>query len=133
MDQAEIETKLKELEERLHRLENPQKQNSVQNNLSSSNLDSFTQKIASKIDDITTGNLVLISLKITPNRSMSDIKKNIVSWGWAKDSFFEKGHFQDLVKKGLVHGTQNDKNSIFSLTGKGEILADKLIQKYELV
>ena len=97
----------------------------------SNELTVFPKEIISKIDKISTKNLVLISLKINLTQSINELKTNLLKIGWVKDAFFKKNFGTTLINKGLVCKIENDrsKKDCFCLTERGNILADELFIK----
>lgn len=92
------------------------------------------QRIAEKVDEMGTQELIIIALRLKEKQNKEEIKDVLSDWGKAYGSWFEGGNFSGrLIKKGLVKkdnliGSGED---LFSLTKKGEIDADNLISKLQ--
>lgn len=92
------------------------------------------QRLAEKVDDIGTQDLIVVALRIKPKQDKEAIKGVLSDWGKAYGSWFEGGNFSGrLIRKGLVKkdGQNNSGEDLFSLTKKGEIEADNLITKLQ--
>lgn len=92
------------------------------------------QRLAEKVDDIGTQDLIVVALRIKPKQDKEAIKGVLSDWGKAYGSWFEGGNFSGrLIRKGLVKkdGQNDSGEDLFSLTKKGEIEADNLITKLQ--
>lgn len=89
------------------------------------------QRLAGKVDEMGTQELILIALRLKPKQSKDKIKLRLSDWGKAYGSWFEGGNFSGrLIKKGLVKkDDSSNADDLFTLTKKGEIEADNLIAK----
>lgn len=88
--------------------------------------------IVENVEDISTQHLVVIALKLKPKQTRKEIKKILEDWGKVVGDWFKGGNMNNrLVKMSIVkRGDVNEKNDdLFSLTKKGELLADELIEK----
>lgn len=91
------------------------------------------QRLAEKVDDLGTQDLIVIALRIRPKQTKDEIKGVLSDWGKAFGSWFEGGNFSGrLLKKGLVKKEgSGEGGDIFVLTKKGELEADNLIAKLQ--
>ena len=130
----EIENKFRELEQRIEKLEDKTKNLSTDNLNSSLFSNELIKRIATKIDQIPTKELVIISLKILPNQTTSSLQENLKKWGCAEDTFFLKNFSTVLFKNGIIQKSGKDEHKaiLYSLTAKGEFEYEKIIQKREL-
>ncbi len=94
----------------------------------------FEQRLAEKVDEMGTQDLIVVALWQKPKQTKDEIKGVLSDWGKAYGSWFEGGNFSGrLVKKGLVKkdGQNGSGEDLYSLTKKGEIEADNLIAKLQ--
>ena len=92
------------------------------------------QRLAEKVDDMGTQELILIALRLKEKQSKEEIKSILSDWGKAYGSWFEGGNFSGrLIKKGLVKkdGQNDSGEDLFSLTKKGEVEAENLISNLQ--
>ena len=85
-----------------------------------------------KADKIGTQGLVLIALRLEPQPTKSTIKNMLIEWGKNVGNWFEGGNFNSrLIKKSLIKkdGTNEKNEDLFSLTKKGKLTTDKLIEE----
>ncbi|MFZ0184833.1 MAG: hypothetical protein WAL88_08380 [Nitrosotalea sp.] len=85
--------------------------------------------IANQIDNMPITDLVVIALRIQDNQTKSQLSKTIGEIGRDVGSWLRGGNINNrLIKTGLIRkvGTMEDQN-VFSLTVKGMILAEKLL------
>lgn len=130
----ELEKRLTELDNRVLELEVDVKslKNSKTTPLdisgNSGTIVEIPKNIITNIEKIPTKNLVLISLRTNLNQTINDLEIKLKKIGWIEDTFFEKHFGTSLISKGLVHpsGKNADGKKTFSLTMKGEIMADKI-------
>lgn len=130
LDNSKFEKKLQNIEKRLFNLENAVFGSGKVS--SSQRASSIEKLLVEKIDEIKTQNLVIISLKLHGKQTRDEIKKTLQDWGKVFGNWFKGGNFTNrLLKTNIVKSSEkNDKGKdIFSLTQKGELLADKLIKK----
>lgn len=95
-------------------------------------LDSIEILLANKIDEISIPELVVIALRINNRQTKSQIIKMLSDLGRDVRSWFSGGNFNNrLIKTGLVKsdGENENGNVVFSLTVKGMIVAEKLLDK----
>lgn len=126
----DFENRLKSLENKVSKLENiiyskpfPKKLTNV----------AKTEKILiEQIKHISITHLVVISLKWNQKQTREEIKKTLEDWGKVVGNWFSGGNLNNrLVKINIVKrdGTNEKNYDIFSLTKKGELLANQLIKK----
>jgi hypothetical protein len=128
----EIEKRVKDLEKRVIVLEKQEKTKILKRKGS----DFFESQIKEKVSEIGIMHLVILALKIKSKQSKEQIKNKLEEWEKSIGSWFRGGNFNSrLLKKGFVmkdgknKGTDDD---VFSLTMRGNRLAEKLIEKYKL-
>lgn len=95
-------------------------------------LESFEVLLANQIDDISIPELVIIALRINNRQTKSQIAKTIGDLGRDIGSWFRGGNINNrLIKAGLVKKDEEDQGveHVFSLTVKGMIVAEKLLDK----
>lgn len=125
-----LEKKVEQIEKRLIGLESGQ--TTKIRSKSNSNLQN---KIIEKINEIGIQHLVILSLKIKPKQTKSEIETTIRSWNKPVGSWFRGGNFNKrLLKTGLImkDGIGNSNDHQFSLTMRGLREAEKIVGKYEL-
>ena len=131
-----LQEKIESLENRVNKLEEEikslRKSKGTQSNVlgNSGPIVEIPKNIIKNIEKIPTKDLVLISLRINPSQTINDLEIKIKQIGWIADTFFKKHFGTVLVNKGLVQpfGTNADGKKTFSLTMKGEIIADKTLE-----
>lgn len=89
-------------------------------------------RLVKSADKVNTQEMIIISLKLHGRQTREQIKSSLQDWGKVYGNWFEGGNFNGrLVKKNIVK--KEDKNEkdedLFSLTKRGELLADELIKK----
>ena len=130
---SEIWEKINEIDERVKRLEKSNQEGTT-NNINLSKATEIEKRIALNLKKFQTKELVLIALRLFSPKTSSEIKNRLKNWGWVEDTFFTKNFSTLLIKTGLVQkeNDENGKNDILTLTLKGEIETDKIIEKYRL-
>ena len=127
MSDEPLEKRFHKLEERVSKIEKVLfKEGSV------SKAVGIEKLIVENVEDISTQHLVVIALKLKPKQTRQEIKKMLEDWGKVVGDWFKGGNMNNrLVKMSIVkRGDVNEKNDdLFSLTKKGELLADELIEK----
>ncbi|MEX0763737.1 MAG: hypothetical protein WEC35_05545 [Nitrosopumilaceae archaeon] len=133
---SQIENKLKNLEERVSKLE--KKRHDGNDDSSKGTLNNFEKKLEGKIDTIGPQNLIILGLKLKSKQSKNELETLLISWGtkqtihgWLKGGNFSKR----LLKTGIVmkDGKNTDGDVLYSLTKvKGVQTVDALIEKYDL-
>ncbi len=89
-------------------------------------------KLVENAEKLKTPEMIIISLKIHGKQTKEQIKATLQDWGKVYGNWFEGGNFNGrLVKKNIVKKEdKNEKNEeSFSLTKRGDMLADELIAK----
>ena len=120
--------KIQDIENRLSNLENVIFH--TNNRYSVSNV--LDKLIVKNIDKLKTQHLVIISLKINDKQTKDEIKATLQDWGKTYKTWFSGGNFNNrLVKTNIVklHGRDSEENNVYSLTKKGEQVAQDLITK----
>lgn len=131
---SQLEDTVKKIEERLLNLEqkisNLEKLNS---STSKSRMREIPNNVIKKIDKISTRHLIIILLSVKPNQSFKELQEMLLKIGWIKDTFFEKNFSSSLIKKGLVQasGKDSERKESYSLTMKGELEAEKILDKFK--
>ena len=118
-----LQTRIDSIEERLARIEKI-----LEGNLSGKRND-IERLLIDKIDKISVQHLVIISLYLTPNQTRQNISDVIADWGKDVSKWFEKNHFDALIKKKLIKKQGGKNDARYSLTGKGKTIADKTIEQ----
>ena len=133
---SQIEIKLKNLEERVSKLE--KKRHDGNDGSTRGTLNNFEKKLEGKIDTVGPQNLTIFGLKLKPKQSKKELETLLISWG-AKQTirgWFKGGNFSKrLLKTGIVmkDGKNTDGDVLYSLTKvKGVQTVDALIEKYDL-
>ena len=92
----------------------------------------FEQPLIGKIDSIPIPHLVVISLRIHNEQTKKEIKETLRDWGKHYRSWFSGGNFNNRLIKTLIvkQSEQKNKISTYTLTKKGKIEAEKIINKY---
>ena len=92
----------------------------------------FEQTLIRKIDSIPTQHLVVISLRIHNEQTKKEIEETLRDWGKSYRSWFSGGNFNNRLIKTLIVKQSEQKNKIptYTLTKKGKMEAEKIIDKY---
>ena len=92
----------------------------------------FEQTLIRKIDSIPTQHLVVISLRIHNEQTKKEIEETLRDWGKNYHSWFRGGNFNSRLTKTLIVKQSEQKNKItmYTLTKKGKLEAEKIINKY---
>ena len=92
----------------------------------------FEQTLIKQIDSIPTQHLVAISLMIHNKQTKKEIEETLRDWGKNYRSWFSGGNFNNRLIKTLIVKQSEQKNKIpmYTLTKKGKIEAEKIINKY---
>ena len=92
----------------------------------------FEQILIKKIDSIPTQHLVVISLIIHNEQTKKEIEESLRDWGKNYHSWFRGGNFNNRLIKTLIVKQSEQKNKIptYTLTKKGKIEVEKIINKY---
>lgn len=129
MDNAELERRIRDLEERVSKLESDDKSSTKSTQAISSD---FEEKLVEVIDDIGTQDLIIISLRLKGPQTKEMIRKTLDDWGKTYGSWFNGGNFNArLIDKGVVKvdSTIDSGESVYALTKKGEKAADKIMEE----
>jgi hypothetical protein len=126
--EGELESRISDIERRLSKLEaaliGTQSVTPRSNDLEA--------KLVENAEKLKTQEMIIISLKIHGKQTKEQIKTTLQDWGKVYGNWFEGGNFNGrLVKKNIVKKEdKNEKNEeSFSLTKRGDMLADELIAK----
>lgn len=95
-------------------------------------LESFDVQLANKIDDMSIPELFIILLRTKHSQTKSEVSDTLTKIGKDISSWLSGGNFSKrLIKKGLVTkvGKTENNEELFSLTIRGMILAEKLIDE----
>jgi hypothetical protein len=129
LDIPELESRISDIERRLSKLE-AALQGTRSTALQSSALEA---KLVQNAEKLKTQEMIIVSLKLNGKQSKEQIKKTLQDWGKVYGNWFEGGNFNGrLVKKNIVkkEEAKNEKNEdLFSLTKRGEMMAEELIAK----
>ena len=92
----------------------------------------FEQTLIRKVDSIPTQHLVVISLRIHNEQTKKEIEETLRDWGKSYRSWFSGGNFNNRLIKTLIVKQSEQKNKIptYTLTKKGKMEAEKIINKY---
>ena len=92
----------------------------------------FEQTLIEKIDNIPIPHLAIISLRIHSEQTKKEIEETLHDWGKNYRSWFSGGNFNNRLIKTLIIKQSEQKNKVFTytLTKKGKIKAEKIINKY---
>jgi hypothetical protein len=126
-----LEERLTSLEKRVRKIEDKLAATSSPSS-KVGKISQIDEKVAAKVDEIGTQDLIVIALNVKPKQSKSQIKSVLENWGKALGNWFQGGNFNArLLKKGIVKkdGTDQDGNDVYSLTMKGENLSKALIDE----
>ena len=128
MEEADLENRVGDIERRLSKLEAAFAGNQKPP-VRTSNLES---KLVENADKLNTQEMIIISLKLSGKQTKEGIKAALRDWGKVYGNWFEGGNFNGrLVRKNIIKKEdKNEKNEdLFSLTRRGEMLAEDLIAK----
>lgn len=92
----------------------------------------FEKLLVENIEKIPIPHLTIIALRLKSKQTRQEIKKMLEDWGKIVGDWFRGGNMNNrLIKMSLVKrdGSNDHNDECFSLTKKGEFLADELIQK----
>jgi hypothetical protein len=127
---SNLEKKMKEIEQRLSKLEKSKSPTGMQK--TSSNL---VNKIREKINEIGIQHLIILALKIKSKQTKSEIEDILRGWNKPIGSWFKGGNFnRRLLGKGIImkDGENDSQESQFSLTMRGLKEAEKIVSRYNL-
>jgi hypothetical protein len=122
-----IEERLTSLEKRIQKLEDSF---STMGSGSARKPQNIEARVVSKIEEIETQILVIIALRLKPRQTKAQVKSMLQDWGAKVGSWFDGGNLNTrMVNNGIVKKEETDKGVLFSLTKKGEFMADEMISK----
>lgn len=128
---ASLENRLNQLEKRVGKLENAIHKKGV-SSTKSTRIQDVERILIDKIDKISVPHLVIIALKWKPKQTRAEIKQMLDDWGKVVGNWFKGGNMNNrLIKKNIVKrdGANENNEDLFSLTKKGELVAEELINK----
>lgn len=127
MDALELDKRISDIERRLTKLESGFGAQSA-----SPKSNTVEDKLVENTDKLKTQELIIISLKLYGKQTKDEIKTTLQDWGKVYGKWFDGGNFNGrLVRKNVVkkEGKNENDDDVFSLTRRGEMLADQLIAK----
>ena len=129
MDGAALESRIGDIERRLSKLEEIL-QGERQSQITISN--ELEQRLVENADKMNTQEMIIISLRVNGKQTKEEVKRMLQDWGKVYGNWFDGGNFNGrLVRKNIVkkEGKNEMNEDLFSLTKRGEMLADELITK----
>jgi len=129
LDAAALESRIGDIERRLSKLEEIL-QGERQSITTISN--ELEQRLVENADKMNTQEMIIISLRVNGKQTKEEVKKMLQDWGKVYGNWFDGGNFNGrLVRKNIVkkEGKNEMNEDLFSLTKRGEMLADELITK----
>lgn len=129
MDAAALESRIGDIERRLSKLEEIL-QGERQSLTTRSN--ELEQRLVENADKMNTQEMIIISLRVNGKQTKEEVKRMLQDWGKVYGNWFDGGNFNGrLVRKNIVkkEGKNEKGEDLFSLTKRGEMLADELITK----
>jgi hypothetical protein len=126
--EGELESRISDIERRLSKLEAAL----IGTQSVTPRYNDLEAKLVENAEKLKTQEMIIISLKIHGKQTKEQIKTTLQDWGKVYGNWFEGGNFNGrLVKKNIVKKEdKNEKNEeSFSLTKRGDMLADELIAK----
>ena len=130
MSQSDLDHRLTSLEERVSKIEKL-----LFKKGSTTKTSGIEKLVIENVEAISIPHLVVIALKLKPKQTRQEIKKMLEDWGKVVGDWFKGGNMNNrLIKMSIIkRDSMNEKNDdLFSLTKKGELLADKLIEKLKI-
>ena len=124
----EIEARIKMIEDRLAKLES----SLIGASTGGAVPQGLEVLLIKNAGSIKTQDMIIISLRRNGRQTKEGIKKTLQDWGKVYGTWFDGGNFNGrLVKKNIVkkEGSNDDNEEYYSLTKRGEFIADELIQK----
>lgn len=129
----EVEKKFHQIEERLERLEDIVLDKGK--DFSKAKPVGLEKLLIENVKKIATQHLVVISLKLRGKQTREELRKTLQDWGKVFGNWFRGGNFNNrLLKTNIVKpdGKNEDGEDLYSLTKRGDLLADELIEKIKL-
>ena len=124
-----LESRIGDIERRLSKLEEIL-QGERQSQTTRSN--ELEQRLVENADKMNTQEMIIISLRVNGKQTKEEVKTMLQDWGKVYGNWFDGGNFNGrLVRKNIVkkEGKNGKNEDLFSLTKRGEMLADELITK----
>ena len=131
MEPVELENRIIDIERRLGKLEEIFAVASHQVTRSSE----LEQLLVENADKMNTQEMIVISFRLYGKQTKDEVRRTLQEWGKVYGNWFDGGNFNGrLVKKNIVKKEdKNEKNEdLFSLTKRGEMLANELIAKVKV-
>jgi hypothetical protein len=131
LDPVELESRIDAIERRLAKLEEMLPRES-HNTFGSNELE---RKLVENAGRMNTQELIVISLRLNGKQTKEQVKTVLQDWGKVYGNWFDGGNFNGrLVRKNIVKKEDRNENNedLFSLTRRGEMLADELITKVKV-
>ena len=131
MEPVELENRIIDIERRLGKLEEIFAGASHQVTRSSE----LEQLLVENADKMNTQEMIVISFRLYGKQTKDEVRRTLREWGKVYGNWFDGGNFNGrLVKKNIVKKEdKNEKNEdLFSLTKRGEMLANELIAKVKV-
>ena len=132
MSNGNIDNKIQDIKKRLSKLEKAVFEEGSSS--FSQSAKGIEKLIVEKVNDIHTHHLIVISLKLRAKQTRDEIKETLQDWGKVFGKWFTGGNFSNrLIKTNIVklEGKNDDGEDLFTLTKKGELLAEELIKKIQ--
>ncbi|HEV8387746.1 MAG TPA: hypothetical protein VGQ03_09000 [Nitrososphaera sp.] len=129
MDAAALERRIGDIERRLSKLEEILQEERQSLTTRSNELE---QRLVENADKTNTQEMIIISLRVNGKQTKEEVKRMLQDWGKVYGNWFDGGNFNGrLVRKNIVKkdGKNEKDEDLFSLTKRGEMLADELITK----
>lgn len=123
---GEINERLQEIEERLSKLESV-----IFSENSISDVSNTEKLIIKRISDLKVPELIILALQLR-NQTKNELKQSLQDWGKPFGNWFCGGNFtQCLVKANIIKSIEKNETNkdIYSLTKKGSIMAEELLEK----
>lgn len=125
-----IEERLESLEKRMQKLEDSLAAGSSAATSKPENIEAL---VISRIKEIDTQDLVVIALNLKPKQKKGEVKAMLQDWGAKVGNWFSGGNLNTrMVNSNIVKKEKTKEGVVFSLTKKGEFLADENINKIRL-
>jgi hypothetical protein len=129
LDAAALERRIGDIERRLSKLEEILQEERQSLTTRSNELE---QRLVENADKTNTQEMIIISLRVNGKQTKEEVKRMLQDWGKVYGNWFDGGNFNGrLVRKNIVKkdGKNEKDEDLFSLTKRGEMLADELITK----
>jgi DNA-binding transcriptional ArsR family regulator len=120
-----LQTRIDSIEERLARIEKI----ILEGNYRSGKRNDVERLLIDNIGKIPMQHLVVVSLYLNTKQTKEEISNSLEDWGKNVGRWFQKNHFDGLLKKKIIKKHRENRNERYSLTRKGENVADKIIEQ----